>query len=319
MSLSPAVGVGGNGSGSSGTGPITPHPLLGAQGTYHARNRDYDPLRGLWLQSEPNGSGQPIAMGLWRMGQAAMAPSVEYAGFNLDEHRRDGMNGRAYVRGSVVDGMDPEGLFGILDIGIGTSTLSELEQDQNDRTLDIGSTIMSMIGEVMANYAFDQYLDYHWASDWDAPDDLYRGSAEYSSGTGSWAIAADDAPSEGGSDGPAYAMDVKLKQAMKAARSGASGLGVYFIYDKAGDIIYAGRSKDMAKRIQVQLKMIPGASKGHGYKMTSKFAVRALEDLAIRDLNLIKKGQNMINGISDSSKNKKKYYKALIKAMSHLK
>jgi len=34
---------------------------------------------------------------------------------------------------------------------------------------------------------------------------------------------------------------------------------------------------------------------------------------------LIKKGQNMINGISDSSKNKKKYYKALIKAMSHLK
>jgi len=142
----------------------------------------YDTTRDLGIFSRDicpvfgDGSGQPLAMGLWRMGTRPMAPAVERGGFAIGSYLRDGANTRAYVRGQIVDGSDPEGLF--LGIVGGLMTALDAGSNASDQ-LDEAATGLNTIfglGEMLGGYAFDQMMDADWASDWEAPDNVYSQS-----------------------------------------------------------------------------------------------------------------------------------------------
>lgn len=111
-----------------------------------------------------------------------------------------------------------------------------------------------------------------------------------------------------------------LRHALKNAKSGASGLGVYCVLDEFGQVIYAGRSKNMETRMAQSMKHVGGAAVV-GFEMADKHAVCALEQLGIE---LVKgkwgdASKNIINGISATNKNAEEYWKALSTLIKSLK
>jgi len=116
-------------------------------------------------------------MGLWRMGTRPMAPAVERAGFAIGSYLRDGMNTHAYLRGHLVDGSDPEGLFfglafqmattAVDAVGTVTGTMEEVYS---------GMLTISTLEQFTEEYALNQLIDGDWAGDWSQGDNWYSQS-----------------------------------------------------------------------------------------------------------------------------------------------
>ncbi|MBY0260889.1 MAG: hypothetical protein K2Q20_00995, partial [Phycisphaerales bacterium] len=284
---------------------------------YFARNRFYSPGLNRWTAADPNAMGVPVLGAEWWGGEEPWVPAAEPDSLL---HYRDGMNVHAAHLGNPLSISDPLGLFGLASIGIGSTTAGDLYSDHGDRVNDVGGSIQERAARMLADVAFDQTLDFFWASDWDSPDDLYRGSASWATRTGSWAIDTGPSPVESMTIGPALASGHTdaLRHAVANARTDARGLGVYFVYDKAGNIIYAGRSRNMQSRMAQSMARAGGASV-EGFRMTSRSAVRALEQVAIEHYDLIKNGKNSINGISEGNKKRNRYFKALERYAKKLK
>jgi hypothetical protein len=239
----------------------------------------------------------------------------------------DGLN-RLQAFGSSLNNHDPLGLFFSLG-GIGTamSMADGVQSVYNDQTQEAAFASFRTITDEFASAAFDQYLDYFWAFDWESPDDLYRGSASWASGTGSWAIAAPESADVGGPVSAGVVRppgtDGMLGRAIADARSTATGLGVYFVYsDDGSEIIYAGRSKDLQTRMATQARRFSGEIVG--FAMDSPNAVRALEQLGIEHAKALaekagRTSENVINGISHSNRKAQGYWDALATAFKLLK
>ncbi len=137
-------------------------------GYYHNRNRTYAPRLGRFVQRDPNASGQVGEESLFRCGgtpsnPAADAPEVRsMCGNGLSLHQ--------YAYSAPTGIIDPTGLFGILDIGIGSTTMEDLYQDQANRDMEIGQTMKAVADAFLSTAAINQLFDLDWASNWNAPD-----------------------------------------------------------------------------------------------------------------------------------------------------
>jgi hypothetical protein len=100
-----------------------------------------------------------------------------------------------------------------------------------------------------------------------------------------------------------------------------TGVGIYMLFDDKGQLVYVGRSVDIASRAAASARErgLP-LEKCRVVFTHNKKAARALEDLLIRSQGLLGKFPhgNQINGISETSKNRKKYMGALKKIVGTL-
>ncbi len=111
-----------------------------------------------------------------------------------------------------------------------------------------------------------------------------------------------------------------------SAKGTAEGLGVYIV-KVGGQIVYVGRSRDLARRMNEQKNRfgdkatVVGLSFGKfgGRESATYKATRALEDLLIRELISEKTTlANKINGMSDKDPKKRRLYQELLQASLNL-
>jgi RHS repeat-associated protein len=111
---------------------------VGAELLYYARNRDYQPRVGRWVQRDPNASGQPLVLGEF-YGQFTPESLLPLDAEGL---YGDGLSLYAYVGANPVIGSDPRGLFfGYADIGAATSIATDLQLDTVHLGLDVIDTL----------------------------------------------------------------------------------------------------------------------------------------------------------------------------------
>jgi len=213
-----------------------------------------------------------------------------------------------YVGGRPRTAHDPTGNFlSLLGTFMGAAGAVESYIDYNDDVIDHGKSLRDWVMGPLNQYAFDQMLDLGWALDMGQADDLYRGSAQWSSDTGSWA-APKERPSLANRSGRILGSSVPLLR--EAMTKKATGAGVYLVLKENGEILYAGRSKDLATRMIASMKRV-GGDRVIGIAVHSKDAIRGLEDILIRYYKEMgEAGANVINGISNTNTGRKAYYKA---------
>jgi hypothetical protein len=301
-------------------------PVLvpGARTLVHNRARVYMPRLGRFLQQDPNMAGIALpGSGVAALPNYGMPPAALACDIDPLRQYRDGTNLYAAVGGNPLGQRDPRGLFFSLgEVNFSASTAADLDSDWAQDVVSVGQTIADSLGTIYANYAVDQFLDRQWAMDWSEPDDLYRGSASWSAGTGSW-------ESEGahsiGSNGQVMAKVFSLgpkgaNKIIKEMQEGVKGRGVYAILDSTGKVLYVGRSRNLQERMKIS-KALHGGDRAVGINTTNKGTTRALEDLLIRSKDLINNGQNKINGMSDATRESDKgrrYYRELQVLLSEL-
>ena len=155
------------------SGPGLPTGFRAPAGLYHNRNRSYLPSLGRFAQRDPNASGQVVALADWWAGRD---PRIWKQGLDILSQYSDGLGLHQYVQNDPINTRDAAGLFGIVDIGFGSSTIGELYQDHADRVTDIGSSAEASLTSMFEDYALDQLGDLLWAMDWDSPDFAYSAS-----------------------------------------------------------------------------------------------------------------------------------------------
>ena len=153
-------------------GSENPRLAANAAGIYYNRARTYSPSLGRFLQADPNATGMAVGS-MASMGQVAESVVAEISVMSL---LADGAGLFERVSGNPVHSQDPRGLFGFLDIGIGSSSLVDLYQDNADRAISIGQSIRDGAGAMFRAAATMQYADLMWAMDWAASDDDYSAS-----------------------------------------------------------------------------------------------------------------------------------------------
>jgi hypothetical protein len=200
------------------------------------------------------------------------------------------------------------------------TTSAGLQQNWTEQVAETGVSAGMSIANMLGGYAFEQWLDLNWASNWSEADDLYRGSAEWSSGTGSWAGSANG--HNLGTQGLQVAglWEDFLNGAKGYDDVEAKGLGVYVLYDEDGRVAYIGRSKDIHRRAAESARRLGlSTTNAKMIPLQNADAVRALEDLGIRRNKLIENGRNKINGMSRKSMSKvKSRYLELAKMLGKL-
>ena len=294
----------------------TPRLEPGARLIGYNRNRSVHVGWGRFLQRDPNATGLVVQDHLSYHGRQL---SGWVQGFDLALHYGDGSNVYQYIGSDPLGGSDPAGLmeFSLGGLMGSSAQAAGMYSDYNQEVIQNAGIAYGFIGAAVGAYAMDQLLDGNWASDWNEPDDLYRGSAEWSSGTGSW---ASEGPQSVASNGQVVAGEY-AGRFDKAERT-ANGLGVYIV-KRGEEIIYVGRSRDLARRMKEQearfgkgVKVV-GLSFGEfaGRNKNNYKAVRALEDLLIRELRGENKDlANKINGMSDNDPKKRKAYQRALRA-----
>jgi predicted GIY-YIG superfamily endonuclease len=175
--------------------------------------------------------------------------------------------------------------------------------------------------EVEVGAAFDQVLDANWTSVWDEPDDLYKGSAGWASGTGSWE------GTRGLTQGPhtrrtSYAGGVpggSPDWLSKLRRADKGGPGVYILVNNATGEVYVGRSKNVKRRIAEHVRT---TFKGqditpHSFRVAGAKARRGAEQALITAFKSDKM-LNKISGISSRNPNRRSYQQAFQRFLSRL-
>jgi len=300
-------------------------PVLaaGAKVLVHNRARDYVPSTGRFLQPDPNATGMALAAG---DGSSKFGGPPPKLSARLEPGGQYGDGSNLYLRasGDPKSVTDPSGQFGVMDINFSASCAADLESGWAKDIAEEGMTIADSLGTIYGEYAADRFYDMQWATDWSEPDDLYRGSASWSSKTGSWVDEEASPEVEVGVDGPEMAGAVdpaKLAKVLKKMTTDATGAGVYAIYGEGDVLLYVGRSKDIARRMK-QSQAAVGGIRSVGIELKGKGTIRALEDALIRGRDLTKYGMNKINGMSDKVRASKKgagYYRELRKFLTMLK
>ncbi|HRQ72988.1 MAG TPA: hypothetical protein PLU35_08170 [Phycisphaerales bacterium] len=159
-----------------------------ARGVYYARNRNYEPRLGRWLQGDPNGTAAVVTSGGTYHGASTLL-ALGHA--DLLVHYQDGLNGYALVGSKPLTHRDPAGLSlagGLLSgLGIASNVLDAVD------TAYMGVSAGFQLGGMAEDYNFALEMAIEWALDWDSDDDLfsYGGDDDYD--------YADD------SSGPSYA------------------------------------------------------------------------------------------------------------------
>jgi hypothetical protein len=213
------------------------------------RNRQYLPRLGRFLQPDPNATGVAVQPSLAYGGSALPTPAPYV---DLNSWAADGTSALAYALSDPVNGADPTGLFfSIGDVLGASSWQSDLQRDAMDEYSDVFESVRDQLQAYYDSVALDQMADFDWATNWDELDDFYIGSAEWSSGTGSWA-ALRQSPYRSGIDGSAQA-SASTSSGDHFGKGGSGrlvGAGVYVIREgNRGPIIYVGRSRDLARRM----------------------------------------------------------------------
>ncbi|HYD00677.1 MAG TPA: hypothetical protein VEB22_05570 [Phycisphaerales bacterium] len=296
-------------------------PLL-----YHVRNRSLlagEPVDeegnarvwagglGRFLQPDPNATGVAVAH---LPNYFGTAESSESPSPNLAVHAGDGVAALAYCGASPIVNADRYGLF---LMPVGPSTTMDMWTDHAQATLEAGNDVRGYLMNMFGNYGMESMLDHQWASDWSEPDDLYSRSANAQMGTGSW---ADYGHGEGLTEygGEVMAGGPRWKDPLMA--SFTSGLkrgqvGVYLVMD-GDEVLYVGRSIDLARRVGEQAKRFAG-KQIVSLSVGSLGATRALEDMLIRHFKSIgQAGENAINGMTTKNAKRAERYADMRKFMT---
>lgn len=286
----------------SGSGPS-------AVAFYHNRNRSYIPRWGRFAQRDVYSTGMTVS-GCGHLGDE---PAIRLLPLDVHQAYANGLSLHQYELSSPLDATDPEGLFigGLVGFFGASTEALDLYEDYHDEVYETGQALAEWATGDADMYAFDQLLDYHWALDWDQPDDFYRGSAAYSMGTGSWAAfwGIDDAATPE-VEGPTMAK--------AGGGSGGGGKkravgGVYEIRDaQTNKVLYIGRTNDLDRRQREHF----GKNGNYNtvdhkhrvlYQTNNKSARRGLEQM---QYDKKKPRDNKVKPISDKNKNKAKYMRA---------
>ena len=136
-------------------------------------------VHGRFMQADPNATGMVLQTGLTYHGRAGV---VVVDRFDLETRFVDGANVYQYLGASCWTSSDPLGLFfGLLDLGVASTTTSGLQSQWNDRLLESGVAAMFGVGVMLSGYSMDQEQDMDWALDWSQPDNAFSRSGIMSS------------------------------------------------------------------------------------------------------------------------------------------
>jgi YD repeat-containing protein len=147
---------------------------VGAGLLYYARNRDYQPRLGRWVQRDPNGSG--TSQILLSTGRDPAGLSIDL--INAESMFTDGAHLYALTQCSPTLRVDPLGAFGLIG---GLMTGAQMADSALD-AMDTAYTGVSLGMALMAaihNYSVDQELDAERATDWTQHDHMYSQSPTY--------------------------------------------------------------------------------------------------------------------------------------------
>ncbi|MDP1663397.1 MAG: hypothetical protein Q8L55_15910 [Phycisphaerales bacterium] len=303
----------GTGGVASGDGPVV---------IYDVRARVYRPTLGRFMQQDPLGTGVVVRESLRWGGERAWVQAA--GGFDGGRAYQDGQHRMAFARGNGVGRGDATGLFGLLPIG--PTTVMDLWSSHAENTLEAGSSVSGYVMEMFGEYSLNQLLDAEWAMDWSQPDDGYSRSANYAMGTGSFAESLDEAPDP--QETVQYSMagidwvdpDAAGKVMNRLSpRNALKGIGIYVVlHPDTKDVLYVGRSSDMAARTAVQAARFAKLGISPvimGIKTGNRSAARGLEQLLMATYKHVgEAGYNLTNGVSGSSskaKTAKGYYNAM--------
>jgi YD repeat-containing protein len=145
---------------------------VGAELLYYARNRDYSPRLGRWVQADPNGTGQTV---LPAVAYAGRGLAAKHAPFDIQAVYSDGGSRYAFVGASPTTGVDPAGLFGIAGIlmtGFDMAGAAAAAVGEAQEAYSLTHSVQDFIDAVAAR----QIFDVEWALDMESPDDWYSGS-----------------------------------------------------------------------------------------------------------------------------------------------
>jgi hypothetical protein len=286
-----------------------------------ARNRAYQPRWGRFLQPDPHGTGVAVQPGLgWGGDLAQGALDVPPPFASLESWTRDGVNVHAYCAGDPINRSDPTGLFfgGMLGTLMSTRSVTDLQSEWSDTVLDAGQSIAESIYGDFGYAAFEQMLDAEWAMDWSAPDDLYTGSAEWSAGTGSWAIWNGTASLGGtsGTTGFSPVMAGRMGDFRSKPRTMLGTAGIYAITAKrSGEVLYIGRSIDLDDRMARQA-LAKGGNAVELLRNVTYPEMRGAEQVSMSYYQSIRQAKkNKIRGVSDSNGNRTTYMNAVLKLL----
>jgi hypothetical protein len=299
------------------TGAAVARHEVGATHAYFVRNRHYAPALGRFLQRDGLATSLLQSEVDLHHGEA-FAPFV--LAFDSRLAFAEGVGSFAYLGNSPLGRSDALGqFFSLADFGFSATTTSELQSQSMENSVENGFSAYEGLTRRWANYATDQLLDHTWTSDWDEPDDLYRGSAQWAMRTGSWAPPE---PSKGGgaADGPALGgwIEDLVRHSGKFTKD-AAGIGVYVVYSGT-ELIYAGRSQNLAKRMRTSMKA-RGGTKVVGMVFSGPDAMdaaHAMEEVLIRGLKLMGKGQNAIHGMASGNARRKEKFAKLRMLLSSM-
>jgi hypothetical protein len=265
------------------------------------RNRQYLPRLGRFLQPDPNATGVAVQPSLAYGGSALPTPDPYV---DLHSWAADGTSALAYALSDPVNGADPTGLFfSIGDVLGASSWQSDLQQDAMDEYSDVHSTIRDYLESHYDGVALDRLTDIHWASNWSEPDDFYIGSAQHTTGQGTWGRfwGLDDQSTASFGGHSAFASSSFGKR----SRVRLPNAGVYAVYDDVGDLIYIGRSSDVDRRREESRKERNGASSKVLYRNMTYDQMRGMEQREIEKARNSKKHKkklkNGINGVRPGS------------------
>lgn len=128
----------------------------GARGLYQVRNRTYDPKWQVWMQRDPNASGQRV------LSESLMGtpPRIHVEPFDERDHYEDGFSEYCYLGTRPIKYMDTLGLsWGRAIAGFLLPTPSDI--------------VRGAYQSLIANYAANQNWDVDWAADWSLPDEMH--------------------------------------------------------------------------------------------------------------------------------------------------
>jgi predicted GIY-YIG superfamily endonuclease len=225
----------------------------------------------------------------------------------LSEVYVDGLSRHQYLGSEVTYGLDPAGTFFSMGEMLGASSVqSDLQEDWTQNSLEVASSVLEyLLGDLYAG-SMDMWLDAFWATDWDQPDDFYSKSAQYSSGTGSWAEYWGAAGAEPEGSGHAYAGSGK---GSKRGNARIAGSGVYMLRSSSGEVLYVGRSINLDAR--------KAAHRNNPIYKNAKFSVlhKNLTYNEMRGLEQVEMDKrdpknNKIRGVSHNNPNRTTYAQA---------
>lgn len=285
----------------------TQHDQLvrGADVLAQNRNRTYAPALGRFLQRDPNGAGAMLSPGFVHSGLAAAASPPQ---FDIRQRYMNGVNVYTSLGANPVLRTDPSGLFDMIGLMMGMSSMQEVRGMYDDNVLDAGLSFSEGIGGIFDAAALDQLTDLEWALDWSQPDDHYTSSAAYSDGTGSWAGA--------------WGGDAELSSELAMGSSGDFGRGkpgkaihggVYRLRNPRTGEVYIGRTVDFSRR---ELEHTGPNGKFEGWKFERIHTnltynqMRGLEQLELEKAQARGKTANKVRGISKANRYRSDYLKA---------